>query len=210
MAVRITSRDIEILRWINRLGFLNIDQIATHFHISKPTAYARLRKLVKGQYLTHEYCLHSEPGVYRVTRLGADIADDPIPPLKELRLGSFKHDTVVASVMIRLATKYNCEVTTERELRRNTPFKKRERKTHFPDGLLNLPDKKVAIEVELTSKSSWRLKDIIFQHHCNFTYDEVWYFCGSKAVEKKVREHSGSTDVIQVFDLDIIGNSLNK
>ena len=44
--ILITRRDVDMLNWINGVGFVNIDQITEHYKISRETAYARLRKLI--------------------------------------------------------------------------------------------------------------------------------------------------------------------
>lgn len=201
MAVCLTSRDVDILKWINRFGFMNINHITSFYKITKPTAYARLRKLISSGLLLHEYHLHGQPGIYRVTREGARLTGEEMLPRKEVRLSNLHHDAMVVSVILSLHLKHQCQVITERELRRNAGFMLRGHKVHFPDGALILADKKVALEVELTAKSKKRLERILFNYWVDNDYDEVWYFCGSKEVRNKVNRLASDYDKIKINNL---------
>ena len=90
--MRVTERDIDILRWINSVGFANIEHIVSRYEISKPTAYARLKKLTDEELLAHEYHLHSHPGHYRVTRDGTKLSDDHLLPLNKVKFATYKHE----------------------------------------------------------------------------------------------------------------------
>lgn len=73
---------------------------------------------------------------------------------------------------------------------------------HLSDGVLEMGDQRIAIEVELTTKGKHRLKNIILQYAKNFRFKEVWYFCGNKKVVNLVKSQAASHKFIKVFLLD--------
>lgn len=99
--------------------------------------------------------------------------------------------------MLTLSKKYGCEFTSERELR----YLRAQDGIHIPDGELLLNDKKIAIEVELSTKSNRRLQKIINDYMKNFDIHEVWYFCGNNEIKRQVMKYQSSHSFLKVFDL---------
>ena len=107
--------------------------------------------------------------------------------LKHISLGSYKHQLVVVNVYLELLQRFP-EATwlSERKLRRDKFLEKGFHRTeHMADGMLIFPDKKkIAIEVELTMKSKYRLKNIFNHYRSDFSINEVWYYCDAKILHK--------------------------
>jgi len=91
--LRLTGRDLDVLRFVTRHGFATAEQVGAHsfsswrnkrleLDVSMTMVYRRLKKLVEADLLRHEYVLHGRPGVYLATRKCADLVDAGAPPAK--------------------------------------------------------------------------------------------------------------------------------
>lgn len=195
----VTRRDVDILNWINGVGFVNIDQITERYKISRETAYARLRKLVARNYLLHERLLQNKPGHYRVTKEGAEFNPLGLKPIRHISLGKYQHTKIIVDLSLKLAEKYQAQFITERELRLDMACDGVGFRGHLCDGVLNFYGKRIAIEVELTTKGRDRLRKII-KHYCtDFSFDEVWYFCGNSEVKNLIESQSQGYDFVKTF-----------
>lgn len=197
--ILITRRDVDLLNWINGVGFVNIDQITTRYKISRETAYARLRKLVAHNYLLHERLLQNKPGHYRVTKEGAEFNPLGLKPVRYISLGKYQHTKLIVDLSLKLAEKYHAQFITERELRLDMECDGVGHRGHLSDGVLEFEDKSVAIEVELTTKGRRRLRKIMTAYLSNFSFDEVWYFCGSQEVMNLVESQSNGNKFVKTF-----------
>lgn len=197
--VQITERDIDLLGWVNGLGFVNINHVAERYRISTVTAYARLRKLIQRHLLQHERLVHNKPGLYRVTREGADLGSVSLPPIRQISFATYEHNQRVTELSLKLIAHYSAQFVPERVLRSELEHEGVGYRGHLSDGVLLLEDKKIAIEVELTAKSKRRLQ-VIFSHYLKtFDYSEVWYFCGSQAVMNLIQSVSKNYPLVKVF-----------
>jgi len=200
--MQITKRDLDILRWVNSLGFVNINHVVMRYKISSGTAYKRLRKLISAGLLIHEYQFHGYPGHYRVTKQGAGVAGDQLPPLKNIRIGSYKHDEIVNTLSVMLTEKYDASFITERQMRHQRGMHKAGESYHYSDGVLVFDDKKVAIEVELTTKSRARLDKISKYYLRTFDYSEVWYFYSTGEVRNLLQKTIGKHSFVSLSSVD--------
>lgn len=187
-SLRLTGRDVELLCWINSIGFVEVHHVSLWMKVVRTTAYTRLSKLVSHGYLLHRRIFQGKPGVYSVTRLGAQISSSPLSPMKEIPLNSYHHDLKVISLSLALlAQTQGRRFVPERELRYERGLEEPGSRGHLPDGVLIEADgRKIAIELELTPKGKRRLTKI-FQHHSRmlpFHFDELWYFCDKQIVQR--------------------------
>lgn len=195
--MHITERDIELLREINRLGFVDIDYISQWFQWQPKLAYRRCRKLIEQNYLQHEWIFYAEPGVYRVTQQGVLMSQDHLPALRKINVATYRHHLKVAKLSLRLSAQHGGAFITERDLRHQLGINGLNDKQHVPDGILVLKDERIAIEVELTVKSEARLKKIIQHYRKDFTIQAVWYFCGNQEVKNKLDSLIKNIDLIK-------------
>lgn len=65
---QLTRKDRDLMRWVNKVGFVTIDLIALKFDIALSTAYGRVKKLVDHAYLQHQRIYYDLPGIYCVTK----------------------------------------------------------------------------------------------------------------------------------------------
>ena len=208
--MRLTKRDINWLKAINGFGFVDIDYLISIANIHRSVIYRRLRKLISADYLCHEWLLHGKPGIYRATKLGTEISHDVLPPIKKIALATCEHHLKVANLSSVLLKKFGGEFITERHLRHQAGLSGVGQKTHMCDGALILPDKRIAIEVELTPKSKCRLEKIINHYRKDFQYQEVWYFCGNNEVRNKIETAASNTRFIKCLNLNEFSQPLKE
>jgi hypothetical protein len=121
-------------------------------------------------------------------------------------MGSYEHDLEVTKIMLMLSKKYSCDFVSERELRYLRAQGKLGQRGHIADGELLLGDKRIAIEVELSTKGNRRLQNIIDGYMTNFDIHEVWYFCGDNEVKNQVIKYQEGCSILRVFGLELEKN----
>lgn len=186
----LTDRDLEIVRLVNRFGYLTAEQVARAFAMHPRVAYRRLRRLVEARCLVRRSLFPGQAGVYLATRRGTELAGSLLGPAR-LRLQTIEHDLKVVDVALALLARHKGTWwITERELRR-------EAGQRFgigngekpPDGVLVLADgSRVAVEVENCRKSRRRLEERMRGYARKTEYKQVWFIiCGRRQAEP-VRE----------------------
>jgi len=196
------NRDIRIINFINEFGFCEIPQIEKQFGLNKPRAYKVMQRLIKHGYVHHERIFYHRHGVYRVTRLGAQLTG--LPRLDKVPVGIYEHQLAVIEIYIQLMREYpKATWMSERNIRRGwMPKVGKGREKHIADALLYLgDDKPIAIEVELTMKGKRRLEEIFSAYRSQFELKEVWYFCSPDIYEKVKKLAEKFQSVIKVFEL---------
>lgn len=187
---RITPRDVEILRWISRHGFVTTSQVTTRFFspttgaVPDGTAYRRIRKLIELGLIQKHPTFFGRPFALAVTRAGARIAANGLQPAT-LILAELKHSLAIVDLMEDLGRQFpEATVETERQLRmaRHHELREGTRRVgegRIPDGQLRFPDGRViAIELDITPKGSRELAQIIRAYLSEFD-KHVWYYCST-------------------------------
>lgn len=196
-----TERDLEILKFINDFGFCEMPQIERQFSLKKPRSYQVIKRLINAGLLIHEYVLHRQHGIYRLTKQGAEWTE--LPALKYISLGSYLHQLKIVEVYQQLRQRYPDAIwTSERRLKQDKfSSGKLGRYGHVADGMLAFPDGRyIAIEVELTMKGKNRLNDIVKSYASRFEIKEVWYFC-AKEIVNKVKKEIAHLPYVKVFGI---------
>ncbi len=162
--IRITDRDVEVLRWIGRHRVATAEQVRRRFFGAWPSrAYGRLSGLVERGLLRRDFWRDKEPAVYVATDAGLRLAGLRLSPAR-LDYSRVPHDLLVVDLSERLLSENpGASWVTEREVRsdltraalqkgsgRMLPDPHRGR---IPDGILVLPDgRRAGLEVELSPK----------------------------------------------------------
>ena len=201
MNIQITERDVTLLRWINRSGYVTTPLVVAYWRVDKSTAYKRLRKLVLHGYLIHEPIFHGMPGIYRVSALGVQMSGSVLPPLRAVNKGTYRHDLMVTALSLSLLKQFGGQYISERLLRHKKGQRGVGQFGHVCDGVLVLPDKHVAIEVELSKKGKRRREQIFRYYLKNFEYQAVWYFCDHAEVENQVKSFTQTFSFLSVYRL---------
>ncbi len=178
-SIRITERDELILQFINLFGFCEIRHIQRQFELKKRQSYAVMKRLIKANLVTHQQIYHQKHGIYFVTKLGAAYTE--FPSLSVIPQNHYYHHLTVIDVYQKLNHQYNeMAWVSERELINDKFADGVGQRGHIADGMVLLPDKKIAIEVELTVKGRTRLEKILKGYAKQADIDEIWYFCQQK------------------------------
>jgi hypothetical protein len=200
--IRITERDVSILQFVNEFGFCEIRHVQNQFGIKKRLCYSLMQRLVLGGFVTHQHIYHNQHGIYRATHLGASYTD--LPPLNIIPHNHYHHHLTVIDVYQKMK-QYHAAMTwvSERQLISEKFSQGVGKRGHIADGMLLLPNKKVAIEVELTVKGRARLERILKGYAKQADIDEIWYFCQQKtfnALRPFVEKMSSLVKTILVED----------
>lgn len=194
--MKVTKRDIELLTWINRYGFVTINHICKFLNIEKPTAYGYIKRFIKNKYLIHERIFHEQPGVYRVSYSGAKLTQHNIPAPRKVNIINYYHNLKLVDLSFSLTNK-NHHITTEREIRHLHLINHKNKPDYTPDGIIN---NNIALELELTRKSKKRY-DKIFKYYLeNPQYKEVWYFSDNNEVINLLTKYSQEAKFIKIYN----------
>src|SRR4051812_34518568 len=60
---RLTARDLEIVRWVGRIGAATVDHVMARFGLSRSIAYDRVAVCSTGRLLRRTKVLHGEPAL---------------------------------------------------------------------------------------------------------------------------------------------------
>jgi len=66
--VRLTERDLEILRFINLFGFCEMPHLNHRFSLKRPRNYQVLNRLLTAKLIKHERVFYGRHGIYRLTK----------------------------------------------------------------------------------------------------------------------------------------------
>lgn len=190
----LTARDRKLLAFIGEHRLVLAAHARALLGGSADALHTRLGSLSDAGYLIEEPVLARQPATYRSTRLGLDAVGSELRPLP-VSLAGYWHD--VGAAWLWLAAQRGAfgpmrEVIAERLLRshdarengREDPFgvrlgglgpKGRER-LHYPDLLLvDRSGRRIAIELELTSKGPSRREGILAGYAADARVAKVLY-----------------------------------
>ena len=208
---QVTSRDVEIVRWIGRHGIVTVEQVSTKFFAREDgslgnwAAYRRLRKLEELHLIRRDPTFWREPAVLRVTTAGAGLAEIDVAPA-HIVLAEVHHTLALVDLMEHLlAQNRRATMVTEREIRalRFRELAVKQRRPGYgriPDGILHLGDKKtVAVELDLTSKRQRDIERVITGYKQE-RYDSVWWFA-RPAITGRIKEIVVANRVDDLIDV---------
>jgi hypothetical protein len=208
------TRDRELVGFVGRHGVVTIPQVMDALAVGRASAYRRVAHCIDRGLLERLELLRREPSLLRATRRGLRFAGLGMP-VAVVAAPSVDHWLRCASTALVLARDPDVDrVISERELILAERIEGRpiasakigelpdgRPRLHRPDLAIVSGDRLTAIEVELTPKSSQRLREIIRGWRRASWVDEVHYHCEPgptrRAVERAVRKlHAGERIVI--------------
>jgi DNA-binding Lrp family transcriptional regulator len=191
--VRLTPRDLDLLRFTARHGMVAPEQLARRFFTSTPPALRRLRALEAAGLLVRDRMLVAAPPVVRATPSGTRLAGCNLAPAS-LDLARIAHNLALVDLSDELLAAHTASAwTTERELRRDRVRAARaggrwDRQRRVPDGLLRLAGgTRVAVELDLTPKRSARLDLLAGAYAVDRDVDTVWWYLPSEVAVSRMR-----------------------
>ncbi len=201
-------RDLEIVRWIGRLGAATLPQLRERFGIGRTVAYRRAAACIEAGLLERVRLLHGQPAFLRATVRGLRYAGLPLP-VAQLSPELGNHWLACGWVAVRLPRPSDSVLVSERELRLQERVEGRplasatlqehadgSLRLHRPDLVLVGEEGVIAIEVELTPKAPQRLDAIVKAWRGTRCVDRVRYYAASgttmrgleRAVERRRAE----------------------
>lgn len=191
-----------ILIWINSFGFCQKDHIQKKFSLSLKETDAIIHNLTQEDLVIAEKIFTDLPECYRVTKNGVIQSKDLLPAIKKIPISTYRHNLKVIDVSLHFVnndTSYN--FNSERLIRHKRGLKGVGQKGHICDGELVLDTKKIALEIELSSKGTKRRKEIISHYIRNIEYDEMWYLYDNIRVYREIAPLTERLNFIKLVDL---------
>lgn len=190
-------RDLELLQFINKFGYVSTDHIAKLFSMTKPRVSHIINRLRDANYIKSERILINKPAIHLLRTKGAELIK--ANRVKKVSLQNLTHNLCVIDVYVDLKLENpEINIKSDRELRAGITFKKQNRK-HMPDLIVETEELNgksgLAIEVELTRKSKDRLKKIGRAYAYSLGYAGVAYYCSSSAYTHVKKHLSGQENM---------------
>lgn len=179
--MKLTDRDIDILRFINDCGYCETPHLTTYLSVKQWRIYQIMKRLVNRKLVVKEHIFQGQPVIYYLTSEGASFTE--LPPIEFVSLGTYRHQVAMINVALKLMQIHPEAVwVSERHLKNDKCYEGIGKRGHVADGLFVFPDnRQVAIEVELSVKGKLRIEGIIKSYASQFDVKEVWYFCSQSA-----------------------------
>jgi len=168
------DRDLKILKEVERW------RVIFGRHIKELTGFTgtracdnRLKILIDNGYLKRKKILFEYPYIYSLTSKSQKLLNI-IPKDNEIRLDQFRHNIAVLDVLISLIKQKIitlADVVSEKEMHSLEGFGVRK---HKPDFIFSHENNKIAVEIEMSLKSLYRLEANIKDNFLNYD-GQIWY-----------------------------------
>jgi hypothetical protein len=204
--IRLGEQDIELLWFLAEHRMALPDQAASLLGTTIQTAKVRLAKLVRAGYVTRAPLFRKQPPMHLIAGAGLAAIGSRLPT-PQIDVHSYVHDVGVA--WLWLAARHGTfgsllEITGERRLRSHDAARdpgteplavklggvgpRGGERLHYPDLLLRTAGgRRVALELELSSKGRVRLEKILAGYASDPRIDGVIYLVESATVARSVQ-----------------------
>jgi len=174
-SIRFWERDRELLGFVGEQLTVSVQQLARRSGSTLPTARSLRRRWHDAGWVEARPLLWRGPAFVWLTRAGARVAESPFRALTP-NPGAVAHLSAVTEVRLLLERelrlgRWECERSLAKANWRPGAG------PHLPDAVLETPQGRVAIEVELTLKGATRLDAILAE--TSRRYPAVWYFAAA-------------------------------
>ncbi|HEX8121201.1 MAG TPA: helix-turn-helix domain-containing protein [Solirubrobacteraceae bacterium] len=189
------QRDADVLRFVGRFRFVTDELLAERFGVSRQQMNLRVRRLAAAGLLQRSDP-RTQPALTTLTRKGARAVD--LPLRREPRTHAQRdHELALVSLVIQLERAGGARVRTERECRTreaaeasrySVPVARTagREEQRWPDIVLEIASWRTALELELSSKGTTRLKSIIEAYAAAALFDEVVFMAGSVVIAQRL------------------------
>jgi hypothetical protein len=203
---RLGEPDIELLWFLAEHRMALPDHAVALLGSTEQAAAARLNRLAKAGYIESVRLFHNQPAMHLIVRDGLKVLGSALPAPK-VDVHSYQHDVGVAWLWIaaRRGTFGPLrEIVGERRMRSHDGARDRDdepfavklggvgpwgrERLHYPDLLLRAADgRRVALELELSSKGRARRERILAGYAADPRFDGVVYLVQSAPVARSVQ-----------------------
>ena len=175
--MRLTVEDRKLMALLDAWGYLTAGEIADFLGKHEKTAQWRVTRLLQAGFIRRE---KTPFGHYIYT----------VMDFRGFNIAGHDHYAMVKTVARELSAKYQCGYITERQMRSADQLERGGLATgKWPDFVLAKDAKEIAVEVELSTKNTKRIRKIIENYITLLkkgVYVQVWYYCKTKAICKKI------------------------
>lgn len=206
--VRLTERDLELLGFAAEQRLILPGHAQAMLGVSSHAAGRRLRALARGGYLLAHRPFQARPPCYQIRAAGLDAIASDLRPPRRLDLRTYEHE--VGAGWLWLAAHSGRfgpldHVIGERRLRSSDAARDRQlepygvrlggvgprgrERLHYPDLLLITPEgRRIALELELSSKGRVRREGILAGYGSDARIDAVLYLVKDRRIGHSVQE----------------------
>jgi hypothetical protein len=226
----LTSRDLELLAFLAEQRIALPVHAASLLGVSVDAARARLARLAVGGYVRCEALFHAQPPMSLITRKGLEVIGSTLrAPRLDVR--SYEHDVGLAWLWLaahRGTFGPLREILSERRLRSHDAARgfdahppspaayaveplgvrlggvgsRGRERLHYPDLLLRTSDgRRIALELELSSKGRVRLESILAGYGADPRIDGVVYLVERQSVARAVEDAARQVGVAGLVHL---------
>ena len=211
--MKITNRDIEIMKWLLEQKFMTERQIRRIFWkgIKEDSrhVYIRLKELEKDGFLRTSDLGIFEDRVYMVRGNGlrqirAFHGNIGLGKISYLGYSNYRHDLVVTDIRIMFHELGFTQWLSERVLSKRNDLRR------VPDGMIFENGKYIAVEYESSQKSKRRYREIFYNYELDQGVDKVLYIVDTEELLKKVSRQGEVCQKVYFVSLDEIKSGLLK
>lgn len=206
--VRLTDRDLRLLRFAAEQRVILPGHVQALLGTSADVASRRLRALARGGFLESHRPFQDRPSCYQIRAAGLDAVASDLRPPRRLDLRTYDHE--VGAAWLWMAARGGRfgplgEVVGERRMRSTDAARERQaephgirlggvgprgrERLHYPDLLLITPDgRRIALELELSSKGRVRREKILAGYAADARVDAVLYLVKDRRIGRTVQE----------------------
>jgi hypothetical protein len=234
--IRVGEQDLTLLWFLAEHKFVLPDHAAALLGVKAETAEARLARLVKAGYARKEPLFRTQPVMHLIARDGLRVIGSALPtPRIDVR--SYEHDVGVAWLWIaaRAGTFGPLrEILGERRLRSHDGAPDRSpdaldpppeplavklggigprggERLHYPDLLLRTADgRRIALELELSSKGRVRLEKILAGYAADPRIDGVVYLVENATVARSVQAAARRLGISSLVHVQRVRSSVSS
>ncbi len=227
--VRLTERDVELLSFLAEHRLALPAHVAVLLDTSASAATARLNKLANAGLIKRQSAFPGQPRWYQIRHDGLAVIGSSLPA-PGVNLREYKHDVGVA--WLWLAARNGTfgpldEIVGERRLRSRDGSREPgaepvgvrlggfgphgHERLHYPDLVLRTADgRRVALELELTSKSRTRLEKILGGYAADPRFAGVVYLVESRAVARSVQAAARRLGISDLVHLQRVRSTVSR
>jgi DNA-binding Lrp family transcriptional regulator len=187
----ITERDEKIFKWLFRVKYVTIEQLARYMQMSKHAAYKRVEKLQKERYLDGVVLYGNRKYFSNGIKIRNEAERKVDREKVKILITSLEHHLKVTDFFLDLLDDGIKEemIFTSRDVFRTRIgiADNRKRIYKVPDLVIQREDERlIAIEIELSRKNEEPLSQVFDNYILYTNYAAVYYLCDKKAVKNLV------------------------
>jgi hypothetical protein len=227
--LQLAAQDLELLWFLAEHRMALPDHVVALLGTTAQAAGARLNRLAKAGYIETVHLFHNQPAMHLIARDGLKALGSTLPRPK-IDVHSYQHDVGVAWLWIaarRGTFGPLIEVVGERRMRSHDGARDRDveplavklggvgpwgrERLHYPDLLLRTTDgRRVALELELSSKGRVRLERILGGYAADPRIDSVLYLVQSASVARSVQSAARRLGIASLVHIQRVRSTVSN